>query len=33
MILLNPFDWIRAWKVCSRLGFCTVILVIGKTCL
>jgi len=33
MILLNLFDWIRAWEVFSRLRFCTVIVVIGKTCL
>jgi len=33
MILLNLFYWIRAWEVFSRLGFCTVIIVIGKTCL
>jgi len=33
MILLNPFDWIRVWEVFSRLGFCTVMVDIGKTCL
>jgi len=33
MILFDPFDWFRAWEVFSRLGFCTVIVVTGKTCL
>jgi len=33
MILLDPFDWIRAWEVFSRLGLCTAIVVTGKTCL
>jgi len=26
-------DWIRVWEVFSRLGFCTVMVDIGKTCL
>jgi len=33
MILLDPFDWIRAWEIFRRLGFWTVIVVTGKTCL
>jgi len=33
MILLDPFDWTRAWEIFSRLGPYTEIVVTGKTCL